>query len=159
MPNRKTPTTTQLDEFVRGYLVSALWTSNDETTDTGGEPMDANYDITDIAPQCVAGARATCLEFMTANYPDLLKYAASRKINVGEGTIWEHAGHDFWLTRNGHGVGFWDRDLGELGDRLSDASKAHKEIDLYLGEDGKLYFTGLENYGQTPPAAPEGTGV
>ena len=22
----------------------------------------------------------------------------------------EYAGHDFWLTRNGHGAGFWDGD-------------------------------------------------
>ena len=22
---------------------------------------------------------------------------------------YEQAGHDFWLTRNGHGAGFWDR--------------------------------------------------
>lgn len=22
----------------------------------------------------------------------------------------EQAGHDFWLTRNGHGAGFWDRE-------------------------------------------------
>lgn len=22
---------------------------------------------------------------------------------------WSQAGHDLWLTRNGHGVGFWDR--------------------------------------------------
>ena len=27
---------------------------------------------------------------------------------LSDGTI-EQAGHDFWFTRNGHGVGFWDR--------------------------------------------------
>ena len=30
--------------------------------------------------------------------------------------------HDYWLTRNGHGVGFWDRGLGPVGDRLIDLS-------------------------------------
>tara|TARA_R110002012_G_scaffold295739_1_gene492457 strand:+ start:107 stop:430 length:324 start_codon:yes stop_codon:yes gene_type:complete len=24
-------------------------------------------------------------------------------------SLYEQAGHDFWLTRNGHGSGFWDR--------------------------------------------------
>lgn len=24
------------------------------------------------------------------------------------------AGHDFWLTRNGHGAGFWDGDDGKV---------------------------------------------
>ena len=28
----------------------------------------------------------------------------------------ELAGHDFALTRNGHGTGFWDRGMGEMGD-------------------------------------------
>ena len=26
------------------------------------------------------------------------------------------ASHDFWLTRNGHSTGFWDRGTGALGD-------------------------------------------
>jgi len=33
------------------------------------------------------------------------------------------AGHDFWLTRNGHGAGFWDGDWPETGDALTEASK------------------------------------
>ena len=49
------------------------------------------------------------------------------------------AGHDFWLTRNGHGAGFWDRGLGEVGDRLSNACKAFGSYDLYIGDDGKIY--------------------
>ena len=34
-------------------------------------------------------------------------------------------GHDFWLTRNGHGAGFWDRGLGEIGDRLTKAAEVY----------------------------------
>ncbi len=51
----------------------------------------------------------------------------------------EQAGHDFWLTRCGHGAGFWDRGLGEIGDRLTDAAHAAGNVDLYLGDDGKIY--------------------
>lgn len=39
----------------------------------------------------------------------------------------EQAGHDFWLTRNGHGTGFWDRPevYGEtLSNQLDRASRA-----------------------------------
>jgi hypothetical protein len=49
------------------------------------------------------------------------------------------AGHDFWLTRNGHGAGFWDRGLGDLGERLSKAAKVYGEVYLYPGDDGKVY--------------------
>jgi hypothetical protein len=48
-------------------------------------------------------------------------------------------GHDFWLTRNRHGAGFWDRGLGALGDRLTSAAHAYGEVDLYVGDDGRLY--------------------
>lgn len=38
-------------------------------------------------------------------------------------------GHDFILTRNGHGTGFWDRGLGELGDTLTKWAKTFGTID------------------------------
>ncbi len=53
--------------------------------------------------------------------------------------LWEMApgsiGHDFWLTRNGHGAGFWDRGLGERGARLTAACKPYGEVNLYLTDD------------------------
>lgn len=49
-------------------------------------------------------------------------------------------GHDFWLTRNGHGVGFWDRGYDkEVGDALTKASESFGEVDLYVGDDGRIY--------------------
>ena len=51
----------------------------------------------------------------------------------------EQIAHDFWLTRNGHGVGFWDRGLGKLGDLLTDAAKTYGSADLYIGDDGLIY--------------------
>lgn len=50
-------------------------------------------------------------------------------------------GHDFYLTRNGHGVGFWDRDLGEVGDWLTAMTKPFREASLYLGDDGNVYYS------------------
>ena len=50
----------------------------------------------------------------------------------------EALGHDFWLTRNGHGAGFWDRGLGELGDRLTGLAKPYGTVDLYITDDGKV---------------------
>jgi hypothetical protein len=46
----------------------------------------------------------------------------------------EQVGHDFWLTRNGHGAGFWDRGLGDVGERLTTAAKVYGAQDL--GEFG-----------------------
>ncbi len=46
---------------------------------------------------------------------------------------------DFWYTRNGHGVGFWDRGLGKVGDDLSTLARNEHGRDLYLGDDGLIY--------------------
>lgn len=42
-------------------------------------------------------------------------------------------GHDFILTRNGHGAGFWDRGLGGIGDTLTKWAKTFGTIEtLYI---------------------------
>lgn len=52
----------------------------------------------------------------------------------------ERAGRDFWYTRNGHGTGFWDRNLGPVGDELTKQAKTFSELSPYLGDDGQVYF-------------------
>lgn len=49
----------------------------------------------------------------------------------------EQAGRDYWFTRNGHGVGFWDSDLGDVGDLLSNAA-GRTEINPYWTDDGRV---------------------
>ena len=56
------------------------------------------------------------------------------------GKIEAAIGHDLYLTIAGHGVGFWDRGLGDLGDKLSEVCRKlayQKEPVFYRGW---LYF-------------------
>lgn len=56
---------------------------------------------------------------------------------TGDNYTWEHVGHDFWLTSQGHGAGFWDRGLGEVGDTLTDSVDGYGDlVGLYLDEEG-----------------------
>lgn len=110
-------------EFVDGYVDCALWSSTDEHD----APMD-NLDA-ELSDAARAAMQSDCDDFWASNYADL------RTLDAGE------AGHDFWLTRNGHGAGFWDRGLGELGERLTRASKAHGSSDLYIGDDGEIHVS------------------
>lgn len=48
------------------------------------------------------------------------------------------AGHNFWLSRNGHGTGFWDRGWEDKGDRLHELARSFGEADLHLSEEGTL---------------------
>jgi len=69
---------------------------------------------------------------------DALKFWTRCKHLIDQSVV-DQAGHDFWLTRNGHGAGFWDRsDDTYFGyqDFFTKISKAHGEIHLLLGDDG-----------------------
>ncbi len=51
--------------------------------------------------------------------------------------LWDHAAHDFILTRNHHGAGFWDGDWFEpFGSLLTDLALTFPELELYLDDDG-----------------------
>jgi len=52
----------------------------------------------------------------------------------------EQIGHDLWLTRNGHGTGFWDRGLGEKGETLTKLASSMGTKNLFWGEDGKIHI-------------------
>jgi len=120
------------EAFILGYLECALWSSTTVTRDDDGEesdtPLDDLADVDDIAPDTLADMRRDCLDFIEANRADL----EASGLEAGR------AGHDFWLTRNGHGAGFWDEGLGELGERLSDASKPYGGY--HLDWDGEQVY-------------------
>jgi hypothetical protein len=118
-----------LDAFTRAYIECALWAS----TDGNDNPLDANYSVTDLSPETLASIKNTCKAFQRDNEtPDY---------HNGQYSNEELAGHDFWLTRNGHGSGFWDGDLDKAtGEKLTEAAHAYGECDLYVGDDGKLYI-------------------
>lgn len=118
-----------LDKVFRGYLACALWSSHDESDGAGGVPLDWNYTEDDVDPATLDAMREDCKAFCEANEKDL----------VEGGQDDDQIGIDFWLTRNHHGAGFWDRDLGDVGDRLTDAAHAYGEVWLYVGDDGKVY--------------------
>jgi hypothetical protein len=128
-----------LDDFTIAYIECMLWSSNDESDEnTGGEPLDKNYDIDDIAPEAMAKIVADCERFQR-ECAALLAEAEYEGSRSRQWSKEELAGHDFWLTRCGHGVGFWDRGLGEVGDKLTEAAKKFGEVWPIVGDDGKIY--------------------
>ena len=53
-------------------------------------------------------------------------------IDLSEGDYWDYAAHDFILTRNGHGSGFWDGDWSEpIATKLTELCEKFGEIDIY----------------------------
>jgi hypothetical protein len=114
-----------LEEMIASYVACALVSSCDDD----GDPLDSSYSPDDIDSATLNKMREDCENFLEANKEDL------EASGLDSGQI----GHDFWLTRNGHGAGFWDRGLGELGERLSKACKPYGSVDLIAGDDEKIY--------------------
>jgi hypothetical protein len=130
MTNTQPSETSTFALILSAYLTCALWSGLDWSTEeeTGNPiPLDENYDVDDVSPEAVAESAADLHDFLESNAEDLA------------GMDPEQIGHDFWLSRNHHGAGFWDRGLGERGDRLTSAAHVYGEVDLYVGDDGKLY--------------------
>jgi hypothetical protein len=117
---------TTIDNFLQAYIAAALWSSTDGSTPEGGDYLDKNYGPDDLAPETIVKMKADCERFQAENAQDI----AGNE---------EQAGHDFWLTRNSHGSGYWDGDWLEAGDRLTQACRAYPEVNLYVGDDGLIY--------------------
>lgn len=122
-----------LDNFTLAYIVCALWSSCDDN----GEPLDSNYSIDDIEPESLELIIEECKEFQFSWANTLNEYC--ELYQHSEYTGMSLAGHDYWLTRNGHGVGFWDRGIGEVGDILTKACQ-YQERHLFVNDSGKLDY-------------------
>jgi len=101
------------------------------------DAAEKNYDFDDLSDEFRRESMNDCMEFYRQNSEDI-----SAAGNVRGHDAFEAAGHDFWLTRNGHGAGFNDGDWpDELDERLTEAAKGFGNVDVYVGDDGKLYGT------------------
>ncbi|OAM91254.1 hypothetical protein OH491_22390 [Termitidicoccus mucosus] len=121
---------TMLFRFLHGYLTAALWTSHDDNE----KYFDATHAIEDISIASLVSAWAECSQFCRECKTDLCHLDDERN------------GHNFWLTRCGHGSGYFDESVNdELAEfamqQLTRASESFGEVDLYIGDDRKLHFS------------------
>jgi hypothetical protein len=56
----------KMDKFTTAYIAAALWSSNDESTPQGGEPLDTKFTAADIAPETLETMKADCAHFQAA---------------------------------------------------------------------------------------------
>jgi hypothetical protein len=125
-----------LDEFTKAYIEAALFSTNDESDEAGGDPLDDNYGVEHIDSETLASIVADCAlfqeyykEWMTEDFCTYSRCSAL-----------EYAGHDFWLTRCGHGAGFWDGDWKEPAETiLTEGAKSFGDFYLEVGDDGKIH--------------------
>jgi hypothetical protein len=119
----------KLDAFTQAYVEALFWA---ECHSDNPELDDATF--AELAPDTLKEIVDDCADFQACNAALLrLAYETSSYDET-------RAGHDFWLTRNGHGAGFWDRGLGEVGDQLSKVTEPYGSRDVYRGDDELIYL-------------------
>lgn len=112
--------------MVTSYAETALWSSTECSEDGGmGDPLDENHGVDDIDSAAFAEMVSDCESFRDC-HADLLADVEP-----------SDAGHNFWLSRNGHGAGFFDSGA-EHADDLQKATKPYGSVDLYAHE-GKVH--------------------
>lgn len=126
--SKKTASTVEsMDSILNDYLVAALWASTISGADDSereGTSFDEDYTVDDFSPEAVRIAKKVIEDFMSKATP--LIEASDVEM--------ESIGHDLWLTRNGHGAGFWARDYGELGDQLTELAEKYYSVYLFPSE-------------------------
>jgi hypothetical protein len=124
--------------FFDAYVEAALWSSSDESRPDGGDPLDQNHVPADLAPETREKMRVDCQKFQAENEDLLNLLYAEMPVKAWLGEA--QAGHDFWLSRNGHGAGFFDREASkEVCNALQEKAQAYGNFDLYIGDDGQIW--------------------
>lgn len=130
-----------IETVVHGYLTAALETTLDEDD----EPLSVSYSEFDFTRTVKRKVEMEIEEFVEdINSRGLLKpYIDAMKQYFGnEDKAWEQLGIDLWLSRNGHGSGFFDKFTVDknVRDELQKLANDLGEVYLIAGDDGELYF-------------------
>lgn len=106
-----------LDAFTQGYIEALFFTEGEPGTDRDSwnpetdSSLPGDVGFADLAPEALQSIAADCLKFQTG-----AEWQAFKAADVPDYDD-EQGGRDLWFTRNGHGVGFCDREaLAPQGD-------------------------------------------
>ncbi len=130
-----TPDEAELGEAAWSYEKTLAWSSvvvvgpdgSDESEMVEADSLDAEF-----STDAKATIREDVHDFLSSN-----KALINEAGRIQPGYNLDQAMHDFALTRNGHGAGFWDRGLGEVGARLTEAAKVYGGQDLSFDADSR----------------------
>lgn len=120
------PAWNDLGEIVQGYLEACMFCEFHSDN-----PELAEMAFSDFSPETIEQAKADCAAF---------EAAAGSFLPLDD---LAQAGRDFWFTRNGHGVGFFDRRelSADQAEALDACARKHRELYVYAGDDGKVYLS------------------
>lgn len=130
-----------LDDFLAGYAEAMVWAntyvpSTDDPTEyvmqgDGGPSVTVEYDTPEFGIYAVCEGRTIPQAIALTDARAFYAANLHRLTATGETNFGQH-GHDFALTRNGHGAGFWDRGYGPIGDILTERAESYGEANIFF---------------------------
>lgn len=140
-------TDTHYVEMVRGFLSAAAWVAQRCDDEFAGLPFaQGPGPVDDAVAAAVDAGLFTLDQVVTAagECRDFVEFVSEGPVPARDVLLdmdASQAGHDFYLTRNGHGTGFWDRGLpGITGRELSDAASTFGDTDMLITYEGEEYY-------------------
>jgi hypothetical protein len=123
--------------FFRQYVETLLWCGVLTYGPDGLTPdHDLDLDVDDVPPSILAQLREDCDAFWS-EFGERIEAIATEHDRNFPDWLASQAGHDFYLTRNRHGAGFWDGDWpAPLSHHLTVGSHAYGPESLHTWEDG-----------------------
>lgn len=118
-----------IEGFVTDYLITAAW-----VTVESNECSQFTKDAKEMA-------KTDCIDFVNKVFIAFPEHKAERLLNTKGNDLGFLAAHDFFLTRNRHGAGFWDKE-DRYGD---DESKILTEIAHECGEADCYHIRGKKS--------------
>ena len=125
----ETLTRVDLAEAIEGYLECAGWLVNESYDENTGRVTTEERDDRGgpFSPLAVAHASDAVRDFLALiDGEDLDVYLSGRSMH--------DLGADLWLSRNGHGAGFFDRGREDAYARLQDDASSYGEAYAYWNE-------------------------
>jgi hypothetical protein len=141
-----------MNPSLQQLAVTLLWSESDESTPQGGEPFDKNYSVHDIDSESLGKLHQSFQAFVTKAEAEITKIKGSDWSSIDDFYTGSASGgfyleHDYILTVNGHGCGFWEKSdwEPEVGKILTDLARQEKEIHCFTdhvdhGRDGRVYI-------------------
>ena len=111
-----------INKILNSYLETAIWAEESDENDLQGKT------IQEIDKNSKANSAIEIYQFLQKAQQE-----ASDELNTYDE---EAIGHNLWLSRNGHGAGFFD----DNNDKLQNLARNMKPVDIYLGNDNKVYI-------------------
>ena len=126
----------QFHDFLTGAADAALWSTHPMTADDFADQTADEFELGGDERTKLRGTLAYYARDWFVTYHPLIRRAMSGNPAYND---WIQVGHDWWLTTQGHGAGFWDRGLGTAGAALTATCDGYSDmLNLYVDEDGTL---------------------